>query len=48
LVYKWVDIFLQQYPEFFRAAMAKYAENVGIPIPADERRFMIETLGTYP
>ncbi len=44
----WVNLFINKYPEMFRAAMAKYAENLGIPIPRDERRRMIQVLGTYP
>jgi len=48
LVYKWVDEFFEKYPDFFRAALAKYAENVGITLPPEEKRFMTEMLGTYP
>lgn len=44
----WATLFVEKQPELFRAAMAKYAENLGIPIPSDERRKMIQILGTYP
>lgn len=30
LVYAWVNKFIDQYPDMFRAALAKYAENLGV------------------
>jgi hypothetical protein len=48
LVNKWVNVFVEKYPDLWRASMAKYAENLGIPLPPEERRKMIKVLGTYP
>ncbi|CAL8139589.1 unnamed protein product [Orchesella dallaii] len=48
LVYAWVNKFIDENPELFRAALAKYAENMGIKLPPDERQRMIQQLGKDP